>query len=399
VDYPVYLPEYPEAQAGKTTSLHSTSSSDVKIHLFREAVALSRGEEAAPASDKNATRAGGPPNSNMWGTVSGTLENYDSVAQCDAPLANLSIGFQYGSLGSTTGSTDNNGYYEVMIPNPSLFGNNDTWTLTVTYRDPQNRWKIVPSGFVPYSITFSGYASSFINGGTAPTCLISSARQENEIQRAVSYLFNVQNSFPPLYNTSGGTIIEALSSSNNEYDGFFSSGSTHPRIQIYNNGRSCSVNIGTTLHELGHSIHYAYHYSRNNLSAYTGTIPFLKEAFANYVGWYLGEAYYRSLGWIKSDPRTDITGYQYQSWNVLNINVYSPLFIDLTDDLNQRGGALAPNDDIENVPPSVIWDVIKACQTWPQCRDIMENYVGTYYTSTEFDNYIYIYALWVSRNL
>jgi hypothetical protein len=102
MDYPVYLPEHPEAQAGKTTSLRSTSSSDVEIHLFREAVALSRGEDAAPARDENSTRAGGPPSS-MWATVSGTLKNYDSVAQCDAPLANLSIGFQYGSLGSTTG--------------------------------------------------------------------------------------------------------------------------------------------------------------------------------------------------------------------------------------------------------------------------------------------------------
>jgi hypothetical protein len=278
-----------------------------------------------------------------------------------------------------------------MVPNPSLIGNNDTWTLTVTYRDPQNRWKIVPNNSPsPCSVVFSGSAASFINGTAVPMYLFSSARQENEIHRAVNYFYNVQNVFPKYY-TPGGTIIRAHS--HNQTPWF-----QYAYINMFNRTSIGIPAIGDILHELGHLVQY-----ENNRNTWVlDKNEFYYESFACYVSWYLGEAYYASLGWTKPSVSSDITTYGQQDWDFSvapNAGWYSPLFIDLTDNYNQQQAyVVRPNDNISNIPPSVIWNIINTCQTWTQCRPKLQSYVGTYYTATEFSNWIRTFDLWTSIN-
>ncbi len=112
-----------------------------------------------------------------------------------------------------------------------------------------------------------------------------------------------------------------------------------------------TMKIGSTLHELGHMAQY----NRNTFTGYLTTSNLLLESWASYVGWYVGEAYYTSLGWVKP-PETDysnITNQSRQFWMSTNDN-YSPMFVDLIDGYNQRArGTTYPNDNISVTNNSV----------------------------------------------
>lgn len=79
---------------------------------------------------------------------------------------------------------------------------------------------------------------------------------------------------------------------------------------------------------------------------------------------------------------------------------YSPLFIDLTDDYNQLADDVYyPDDEIKNVPASVIWSIVSTSESWTVYRWKLQSYVGTgagkYYTSTEFNNWIENFDEWL----
>jgi hypothetical protein len=80
--------------------------------------------------------------------------------------------------------------------------------------------------------------------------------------------------------------------------------------------------------------------------------------------------------------------------------VYSPLFVDLTDTYNQKTASYVPypNDEIQGVPASVIWNIISTSTTWAQCRSKLQSYVGTYYTTTQFNNWIADFDYWFANN-
>ncbi len=56
--------------------------------------------------------------------------------------------------------------------------------------------------------------------------------------------------------------------------------------------------MGATLHELGHLTHYwnNTYTNPNTTVSYSSTHLLLQESFASYVGWYLGEEYYKTVG-------------------------------------------------------------------------------------------------------
>lgn len=383
VDYEVFLPR----ASAKAQSAEALSA------LEREAVAAAAGIVIGPGLIPTDPMILHPP-------LSGNVKVYDNQLNKYVPLE-IAVRCQFGSYIWETYSYS--GIWGMDLPDlPAglMYSGDLSVTVTFTYRDKSNRWKITTEGgtsplSVGRSITFRRVPGEY-SYETAQVILTSSARQENEIHRAATYFFDGQNDFPKY--TRAMKII-ANNVSGNGANGSFSPSSYD--INIYNNGNSNSSVIGTTLHEIGHFIHYI-----SNPSVFPNwqKIPeraLLLEAFSSYSGWYLGEKYYQSLGWVKPYVGFDITGHQgRQTWWRLGSDYYSPLFVDLTDSYNQKTitSPSLPDDGLEGVPPSVVWNIVSTSTTWVQCKSKLQSYVGIYYTASAFNNWIGDFDYWVVNN-
>lgn len=386
VDYEVFLPR----------SSDKIQSADALLVLEREAVSVALGIVIGDDPTKPAQLT--PP-------LRGIVNVFDTELWRSVPLEMLPVHCQLGTniLNGVCGSS---GAFLIELP-PSDFGTPYTinTTLTFTYRDYYNRWKITTeNSTAPYTVSQSATFQKTPYGSYEETyiTLYSSARQENEIQRAASYFYNKQNDFPKHYPSGGLKIIaDNKPDSKSNSRGIFSyppAGQGSGYIHIYNNGSFDSEVIGTTLHEIGHSFHY-----HNNPNHYRNTPKIFRESFGSYSGWYLGEKYYQSQGWIYSGGYLEIVSQARQSWTKYltgSTSWYSPLFIDLSDGYNQRTALYhsRPNDDLEGVPASVVWNIVSTSTTWAQCRSKLQSYVGTYYTTTEFNNWIVDFDYWFANN-
>ena len=113
---------------------------------------------------------------------------------------------------------------------------------------------------------------------------------------------------------------------NPSYNGlYYYSGS----IMIFDNNQSNRrFVIGTTLHEIGH---YYQHCNRTGYSMYSLSKLF-KESFASCNGYYVGEQYYLSKGYVKPYSYYPVVGQARQDWTpdlTPNYLYYSPIFVDL----------------------------------------------------------------------
>ncbi len=359
MDYEVFLP--------RASSLNK----EVGRILGGEAIAMTQG---------GATRAFASTMSLQNVRVNGNVYTEDDQLDKNVPLENFIIRHQNGSS-ITESVVSLSGYYsldvDMYIPGSPLPTINVP--LTFVYQDPYSftpRWRITSSSST-HALTVSKTVQ--YPPGASPVqywndvVLTSSSRQENEILRAVSYFYNNQNNFN---RSSISTPVRIIANSEpnsnlNSIGGTFGYPST---INIYNKGVSNGEVIGTTMHELGHFTHY----QGSNL--YSSSDEFLKEAFACYVSWYLGQEYYKSVGWIHPGGDTMIVGDTYQTWyktydysyiwngKPFFSNWYSPLFIDLTDNYNQgennKYPANYPNDKIQGISPSSIWSIVTTSAYW-----------------------------------
>ncbi len=117
-----------------------------------------------------------------------------------------------------------------------------------------------------------------------------------------------------------------------------------PDIIVATSGVPTDYIFGTAIHELSHQSHLLY----MGLSTYIQLAKEIHESWASAVEWKLTNHYYKDeLGCIGYDYI-----YNYQTWHPGTkpggkTDCYTPLFIDLMDDLNQRNNSsLYPNDMI-----------------------------------------------------
>ena len=178
-----------------------------------------------------------------------------------------------------------------------------------------------------------------------------------------------------------------------------------PYITVYNNhGINEHRTIGTVLHELGHFAHFGQRgeYTGSAYSGFLNVYNLFKESYASYVGWYLGEEYYSTLGWNIVLDDESITGQGRQLWRktyqVDEGAYYSPIFVDLVDNLNQknRWGMAYNNDQISDVPHAIINEMAAECTNWSSVKLYLDMYCGIYYTVTQYTNFIEPYEFWFS---
>ena len=410
VDYPIYQP----FNADRKKKMDKSTDVEVSRTLEREAMSLALGLNQSSISLLSASNE---YDLDGYLAITGdhllSTRTFPDLPTGHVPLRNMKVTCRLGS-GNWEMTTNASGYFWVQADQQEYWSG----SITITYQDPQNRWKITTgSSTAPYSIGLGSFHNIWpdptlsedygerVAHNRARIVVPQGNYQANEIHRAATYYFNSQNDFPK--NTlSGGMRIIANSGPDSEHGskGYFSLPSYE--INIFNDDSTDASVIGATLHEIGH---YAHCVSNDTRYRYY-TQRFLKESLALHVGWYSAHEYYKSQG-RTIYPDVDITingledGQGSQMWEKTDPSIYTPLFVDLTDDMNQRAyygyfdPQNYPNDNIANVPPPVIWNTITSSPSWEQCRAKLESYAGTgsgkYYTVAQFNAWIDAFDEWL----
>ncbi len=104
----------------------------------------------------------------------------------------------------------------------------------------------------------------------------------------------------------------------------------------------------------------------------------LRESWASYVGWELCNAYYVSRGLPLPHQENDITKNACQDWKKTGEDyVYSPLFVDLRDTYNQRGGHYGwscNNDTVANIDYNCINRIAREAENLNDVEAILGEY-------------------------
>jgi hypothetical protein len=381
VDYEVFLP--PKSNDKTRSGSSPTPLSDEAMRsLVGEALSMALGVSGDPTIPLKPS------------SLTAYVRTSDNILNSMAPLANLKVRLQLGAHIHDT-ATMSNGWFVIpweMDDQDITYG-----TLSFIYQDhSSSRWKITTntSNLTPYTNSM-GHIHTLWNTLVYPMdteidiALQSGPHQENEIHRAVSCFFDNQSVFNRSVSVTGPMTIIANDFAYGNIGGSFSLGDA--AINIYNYGGTNGNVIGTTLHEIGHFAHF-----NNGSAQYRNTPKFLRESFASYAGWYLGLEYYKTQGWIHPDGNPQIVGSSQQDWQKTdtgNLSWYSPLFIDLTDNYNQAAalGSYFPNDNIQGVSASNVWNMITTSTSWTQIKPKIVAYVGS---SGWIDNFQY----WFDNN-
>jgi len=180
--------------------------------------------------------------------------------------------------------------------------------------------------------------------------------------------------------------------------GDWSAGGILPDIKIW--GKNSSGNykptnqiFGTTAHELGHQSH----------SQYMGNIQFwqtskiIYESWADAVEWALSNDEYHKLGnkyFVATAINYNHIYNNHNSWPFVNDKAYSPIFIDLIDNRNQRVlfGSDYPNDLITGYTLSYInYNILRNSYGLSSLHEAIKNNKITGVTDSDVDELFALY--------
>lgn len=391
IDYPVFLPPYDSA--GIRSSETSLSPAALQL-LEYEAISLALGR---PAHIE--TRASSDPVQYF----SGQITFYDETYKMKFPQPNLIQGFQYGTKIWET-------YTRISVTPPYSYGGFSI-TAPIPYeaqyyhKFEHPRWKItsdkntIPTKYVIGPM--ADYWYEMISGSFNMS--FKSQTSDYIINPGLDYFFNREHEVP-VSNYPNGIRIVASRDDSPGSGGYFEWNENPAYIVIKNNyNNNTSYKIGGILHELGHFMQFLYTGGRDNMAR----IPsLLTESYACYVGWYVGECYYRSLGIAKMDDSFQYTNAQdRQDWKKTNTGYnanYSPLFVDLIDTYDQS--ILKPytyRDEISGFPHAEINRIAKDCRDWNSTRAALEKQIAIPMNPVAlriFEWFIEPYDYWFANN-
>lgn len=163
-----------------------------------------------------------------------------------------------------------------------------------------------------------------------------------------------------------------------------------------------SLIYSATSHELGHASHYT---NVSDESYYINADNALRESWAQCLQYYLTYKEYEKLGQLSKLNRTTTKGtmipnftYNFQKWDKASslgtvYKYYTPLFIDLIDDYNQRyyyknieNNYNYPNDAICNIPIADIEKIVLKSKTFNDIKMRLINYALTTESANELYN-------------
>lgn len=388
VDYPVLIPPHNTSTTRSATGLSTVALQAVET----EAISLALG---IPASPQVMTMTV----DDRIRMINGTVLYYDTSLKANVPQANLKQRVQLGS-NIWEDYSDSNGYFmmEGQIPNEATYYH--------VFQHP--KWKIT---------TESSTSPVILNWGSVGTrwpyfaswaITINPAMDSRPVYRinpAVNYFYHGNHSIKT-WSYADGIRIKAMTEAPEVTNGYFygPTSSDAAYIEIFNKNKNKASGLaGTVLHELGHFVHYC---ERGSSKKINEVHQLIKESFASYVGWHVGENYYSSLGYIKESSSYDLTNQNRQYWYPIrkheydNLKFYTPLFVDLIDTYNQGEGKYSDQliETVSKFPHSIIRSIAIECTSWSSIRAKLQQYVGVYYTQDQFDEYCMPYDYWFARN-
>lgn len=383
IDYEVFIPY----SAVHTRSI-DLGESALQI-LEEEAIALALG---IPAKQRSMTR-------NPVITLKGKSVYYDTFIKKHIPQKNLKFRFQLGS-----------NIWETYTQSDGTFSITNTIPLnaevSIVYQHPY--WKITRESSTSPHVTKFGTVSSRwgSNYSGVATFYYGSSVSANALHSPIDFYYNGWHLIRTwLYQNDGIRVIAMERTDPDANAAFYYSRKDRAYIKVYRNNLERSNYLaGSILHEFGHFTHFGERggYTGSAYNGFRAVHNLIVESFSSYAGFYLTEAYYKDMGFTKPYSSYNISNQGRQSWSKTStgsIACYSPLFVDLIDDYNQgASSSYYPNDAIKNVSHSVMKRIAQEATTWAECRAILQGYVGTYYTSTEFNNYISSYDYWFANN-
>jgi hypothetical protein len=280
---------------------------------------------------------------------------------------------------------------------------NSNYSISIVYQHPL--WIITRENSTAPITVYLGTLGSlnYTPGGVGPTYTLDDTNPEVICLRSLANYYYTGTPLIPRYAEYGGLRVIASSQSHPSYNGLFHySYNDAPYITIYNNNvNNHPRQMGTVRHELGHFTHYmmgGYY----NTSKFASIHSLIKESFASYIGFREVNYYYSEKGAGVQNGQ-DISGQARQNWWKTDgpTAYYSPLFVDLVDDYNQRTGIPspnAPNDEVRNFPIEKIVEIAETCTTWAQVKAKIKSYSSNNYTTTQLNNFLADWDYWFANN-
>jgi hypothetical protein len=110
------------------------------------------------------------------------------------------------------------------------------------------------------------------------------------------------------------------------------------------------------------------------------------------------------MGYTETPGLYSFTGQARQTWIKTHYSptdaphmYYSPLFVDLVDTYNQHNINSSYNNDSISIGPyihTIIREIAAQCKTWDDMKNALDDYVGVFYTQTQFDSFCMPYNYW-----
>lgn len=162
------------------------------------------------------------------------------------------------------------------------------------------------------------------------------------------------------------------------------------RITIYDSDVNTQTLMGVILHEIGHA---RKDYAQGANYYCNKQQRLIHESYASFIGYYLSRQYYISKGYsLTGTNYISFNGQNRQNWTY-ELSHASPLFVDLSDNLNQHTYlSIYVDDTISGVPISSIDQLGKNSIDLTGFINNISPLVGVYFTQSELNTMLSYYS-------
>lgn len=324
------------------------------------------------------------------------FQSYDSVLFTNIRLKNLKIRVSKSGSVISEQLTDSQGRIKITSDQATYESEPLTYSITAICSSP--KWTI------PREITLStpihtsvGTLSQHFNSSSPLDTIyitLASSTTEFEIHRAIDYYRNDSHELSSTILSDENSLVIAASDSTviNDIHGntYWSDAENVDRITIYDSDENTQTLMGVILHEIGHA---RKDYAQGASYYCNKQQRLIHESYASFIGYYLSRQYYISKGYsLTGTNYISFNGQNRQNWTY-ELSHASPLFVDLSDNLNQHTYlSIYVDDTISGVPISSIDQLGKNSIDLTGFINNISPLVGVYFTQSELNTMLSYYS-------
>lgn len=274
-------------------------------------------------------------------TPSATIKAYDDLMGKYIPLQGVKVRIRYFAFLKAYHYTDANGNVSFSSKRTSVEYSveweRDMWDIrddgTQAYYhgpDQKGKWNLNINTGTPKSLHYSAIHRALYKYYYGDCCGL--VRPSKSLK--ISYLLDSDPKGEALAKTYHNRIGKLISAK--------------PEIVVFGrNPDGVYLNVidvvASTFHELAHASHYMY----VGKTIYEATHIGIYESWATAVEWYLTRNLYANIGGTNSVLENIDINFQEQDWCTTSLTYYTPLFIDLYDEVNEfEKSPIYPKDEV-----------------------------------------------------